>query len=326
VAHPCCSLLAGEERGTSPLEGKLTDEAIAEHVTGEKLPPTVPFNDKNSPKIFGAGEPPALRSCSAAPPQTMAAGTRARCAQQAERGSVPQPACNNGGKWCPCPAGIDRQLLLVAKATDLKSDAAVFKAFRWAEHPCASWHGMQGLLLRSVPSRGGAATLPALRWLHPQHAATTRLQGRGPRLQGQAGVCDCGRRRRLQGPSHELLRAAGAALLGSSGPVLGLSRGSLIDRCVCVHAASLGSAAKWLGVPRGKLPAVDRCPQEADTPVLVGFFMGGNKKYKLKEAIRHVVVCTLQQQNMRRQAEQRAGCGGGGGGAAPRGGPGSTRA
>lgn len=47
--------LAGEERSTSALKGKVTEEAIADLVTGEKLPPTVPFNDKNSPKIFGAG-------------------------------------------------------------------------------------------------------------------------------------------------------------------------------------------------------------------------------------------------------------------------------
>jgi protein disulfide-isomerase A1 len=72
----------GEGRGTAVLKGKITEEALDEHVKAEKLPPTIVFNDKNSQKIFGAG--------------------------------------------------IERQLLLVANAKDLKPDAKVFKAFRAA--------------------------------------------------------------------------------------------------------------------------------------------------------------------------------------------------
>lgn len=70
----------GEERATAPLKGKLTEASIGDHVKGEKLPPTIAFNDKNSQKIFGAG--------------------------------------------------IEKQLLLVAKGKDLEADAALFKAYR----------------------------------------------------------------------------------------------------------------------------------------------------------------------------------------------------
>lgn len=48
---PC----AGEERGTVPLKGKLTEDSVTELLKAEKLPPTIEFNDKNSQKIFNSG-------------------------------------------------------------------------------------------------------------------------------------------------------------------------------------------------------------------------------------------------------------------------------
>lgn len=70
----------GEERASIALKGKVTEDSIVELLKSEKLPPTVPFNDKNSQKIFSSG--------------------------------------------------IERQLLLIAKASDLEPEAKVFKAFR----------------------------------------------------------------------------------------------------------------------------------------------------------------------------------------------------
>jgi len=72
----------GEERASIPLKGKVTEDSIKELLKGEKLPPTIEFNDGNSQKIFGSG--------------------------------------------------IDVQLLLLAKAKDLKSDAKLFNAYREA--------------------------------------------------------------------------------------------------------------------------------------------------------------------------------------------------
>eukprot|EP00775_Hariotina_reticulata_P003132 gene3132-3410_t len=70
----------GEERTAVPVDGKITEESVTKLLNVEKMPPTIPFSDKNSQKIFNSG--------------------------------------------------IDKQLLLVAKAKDLKADAKLFKAFR----------------------------------------------------------------------------------------------------------------------------------------------------------------------------------------------------
>lgn len=48
-------------------------------------------------------------------------------------------------------AGIDRQLLLVAKGADLKSGAKLFKAFRWATW---AWQRIAG----PTPGQGGGET------------------------------------------------------------------------------------------------------------------------------------------------------------------------
>lgn len=72
----------GEERAAVPLKGKVTEEAVSAHLAANKLPLIIPFNDKNSQKIFSSG--------------------------------------------------IEKQLLLVAKADDLKATSKVFKAFKAA--------------------------------------------------------------------------------------------------------------------------------------------------------------------------------------------------
>ena len=51
----CCLLASGEERASIPLKGKVTEDSIKDLLKGEKLPPTIEFNDGNSQKIFGSG-------------------------------------------------------------------------------------------------------------------------------------------------------------------------------------------------------------------------------------------------------------------------------
>jgi hypothetical protein len=63
----CCSTASGEERGAVAVDGKVTEDSVTKLLNAEKLPPTIPFNDKNSPKIFSSGVEKQVRAGVAVP-------------------------------------------------------------------------------------------------------------------------------------------------------------------------------------------------------------------------------------------------------------------